>query len=81
MIEDLQGDPDESERQREGRHLFNWFQNQADIPIRPKCREPYVLRGTYHLLANGTETEKPRVGWHPQFIERLQTLLSEAFAQ
>ena len=35
--------------------------------------EPYVMRGTYHGLANGL-----KIGWHVDFIDRLKHLLERA---
>lgn len=67
----------EADHAAAGRWLYNWFQDQADIPIRPRCHEPYVQRGTYHLLA-GDENEGPRVGWHPEFLSRIRELISKA---
>jgi hypothetical protein len=78
MIEDLQSPG--TERRDDavaGRTLYNWFQNQAEIRIRPRCREPYVQRGTFHILA-GDESDGPRVGWHPEFLSRLRSLVSKA---
>ena len=78
MLEDLPSDgATEAEQSSAGRMLYNWFQDQADIPIRPRCREPYVQRGTYHLLA-GDERGGPRVGWHPEFVNRLKQIVSRA---
>ena len=34
----------------------------------------YLSRGTLHSLANSTE--EPKVGWHPQFIEKLEPSVS-----
>jgi hypothetical protein len=74
--EELPGNPaDDSVLEKAGRDLYNWMHDHADIPIRPRCREPYVLRGTYHLLADAPP-EAPQVGWHPNFTERLQRLLA-----
>jgi hypothetical protein len=74
--EELPADPaDDSVLQKAGRDLYNWMHDNADIPIRARCREPYVLRGTYHLLAD-TPPDAPRVGWHPDFAKRLQRLLA-----
>jgi hypothetical protein len=67
----------ETDQAAAGRWLYNWFQDQADIPIRPRCHEPYVQRGTYHLLA-GNENDGPRVGWHPEFLSRIRELISKA---
>jgi hypothetical protein len=64
-------DPEEEQKRREGRSLFNWVDTQANIYIRRRCTEPYVMRGSYHILANDL-----RVGWHVDFINRLQHLLS-----
>ena len=44
---------------------------RKDIRIRPRCQEPFVMRGSYHILAN-----KLKVGWHVDFIERLKKILS-----
>ncbi|TDX44477.1 ABC-three component system protein [Orenia marismortui] len=55
----------------EGRGLYNWVTQKADINIRPKCVEPYIMRGSYHMLANNLN-----VGWHIDFLDRLKKLLS-----
>ena len=74
--EELPANPaDDSVLQKAGRDLYNWMHDQADIPIRARCREPYVLRGTYHLLADAPP-DAPRVGWHPDFTKRLQRILA-----
>jgi hypothetical protein len=54
-----------------GRELFDLC-HDVDIRIRDEVTEPYVRRGSFHMLAN---EELPRVWWHPQFVERLQQLL------
>lgn len=63
---------DESRLQQHGRAIFNWMEQKADIRIRPQVSEAYVMRGSYHLLADSTP---PRVWWHPMFAKRLQELL------
>lgn len=70
MREDLGDEGAEDLKQREGRALFNWIDGQ-ELHIRPRCTEPYVMRGSYHMLSN-----KLMVGWHADFIDRLQHLLS-----
>lgn len=69
MKEDLPDDADEAKRERDGRSLFNATQ-RLNINIRPRCDEPYVMRGSFHILAN-----QLRVGWHPAFVDRLKKLL------
>jgi hypothetical protein len=73
LIEDLPNTASEPERVRAGKELFNWMHSAADIPIRSQCREPYVQRGSFHILADDR-----KVGWHPDFLERLQKLLTTA---
>jgi hypothetical protein len=69
MKEDMGEDKDEAAMQREGRALFNTVQ-KLEMNIRPRCDEPYVMRGSYHILAN-----QLRVGWHAEFLNRLSNLL------
>ena len=73
LAEERTAKPDEAEKVQMGRKLFNWMHFAADIPIRQKCREPYVQRGSFHILADDR-----KVGWHPDFLDRLQQLLTEA---
>lgn len=60
----------ETEKAREGRQLFSNMENK-DIWIRPKCQEAFIMRGSYHILAN-----QLKVGWHVDFFERLKQLLN-----
>lgn len=55
-----------------GRNL-NQTIEAKDIRIRTRVDEPYVMRGTYHGLANGL-----KIGWHVDFIDRLKHLLERA---
>jgi hypothetical protein len=55
-----------------GRELLRRTQD-VDIRIRPNVDERFLLRGSYHILAN---MELPRVYWHPKFLERLVELLT-----
>lgn len=61
---------DERVLQRYGRELFQCVQNK-DIRIRPLCGDAFVMRGSYHILAN-----KLKVGWHRDFVDRLKHLLT-----
>jgi len=76
LTENLKDPNNDSEKVQLGRALFNWMHTEADIPIRPRCREPYVQRGSFHMLA-----DESRLGWHPDFVERLQILLKAASGQ
>jgi len=60
-----------------GKTLYRWAESDAVkieyLRIRTRVTEHYVVRGSFHILANATP--KPRVYWHPLFIERLGALL------
>lgn len=43
----------------------------AAIAIRPQCQQPYIHRGSFQILA-----DKLKIGWHPEFLARLEHLLS-----
>ena len=60
----------EEEKIKEGRRLFSDIEKK-DIRIRPKCQEAFVMRGSYHMLAN-----QLKVGWHIDFYDRLKQLLN-----
>ena len=62
-------DASEKEKTQHGLELYDKIQNK-DIPIRPKCSEPFVMRGSYHILST-----QLKVGWHIDFLERLKQLL------
>jgi len=60
-----------------GRELYKWAeQSTGQLRIRERVAEPYVVRGTFHILANGSPT--PRVHWHPRFLLRLAKILEVA---
>lgn len=73
MKEDIEETTTPAQLVTAGRKLYNKIEQQVQIPIRPKCTEPYVMRGTYHSLSN-----KGRVGWHPDFESRLKNLFEKA---
>jgi len=59
-----------------GRNLLSWVESN-DSPrfrIRRDVTEAYVMIGSYHMLAN--EAPMPRVYWHPQFMQRLQEIVT-----
>lgn len=66
-------DDNELEYQKIGKKVFKWMEQEADIRIRSQVTEPYVMRGSYHILA---DQKLPRVHWHPKFLERLTQLLA-----
>lgn len=51
------------------RKVLEWAE-KTNIPIRPAVTEPFVTRGSLHMLA-----DELRVGWHLEFKERLSHLI------
>ena len=73
LLEDeLEPAASEEELIKLGRRLLAWAETEADIRIRPGVNEAYVMRGSFHMLA---DPAPPRVWWHPQFVARLSKLL------
>lgn len=63
-----------------GAALYNWAEFETgkteSLRIRARVSEPYVLRGSFHILADATP--EPRVYWHPRFLDRLGKVLGVA---
>jgi len=72
IADELAGDAAEEELKRVGRDILRWMEMTADIRIRPNVTEPYVMRGSYHMLANRPQ---PPVWWHPHFMQRIIALV------
>lgn len=71
LTAELSGDVDESEKQRCGRDVLAHLADNARARIRARYEETFMTRGTLHGLA-----DERRVGWHPEFEDRLEVLLS-----
>jgi hypothetical protein len=69
MQENFTDTPTEEEIQKGGRELFNDIE-QAKFYIRSRCTAEYIMRGSYHILA-----DQLRVGWHVDFRNHLNHLL------
>ncbi len=67
--------PSEKEKQKEGKNLFSRVM-EKDIPIRKYVDATYVMKGTYHHLAN-----RLKIGWHVDFFYRLSHLLEEGASE
>jgi hypothetical protein len=70
MREKLGQDATEDAKTRDARTLYEWAEKGAHLLIRPDLIELFVARGTYQILA-----DNQRVGWHPEFVERLRQVL------
>lgn len=64
------GEEAADEAMREGaQRVYAWVEDSC-YPIRPQVQHPSMTRGSFHILADSL-----RVGWHPQFADRLRHLL------
>lgn len=57
-------------KEEAARSVLTWAE-RASLLIRPTVTEPFVCRGSLHMLA-----DELRVGWHPEFRDRLAHLLA-----
>lgn len=76
-FEKLEDDCAEDALRDAGTTLYNWAEFETgkieSLRIRARVSEPYVLRGSLHILA--ATTPAPRIYWHPKFLDRLGKLL------
>lgn len=74
VVESLGADETEEKMVAAGKELFRWAEFETEsVRIRERVTEPYVVRGAFHILANGRPL--PRVHWHPKFLERIGKIL------
>lgn len=77
VFEKLNDDSAEEALREAGATLFNWAEFETgkieSLRIRARVTEPYVLRGSFHILADAAP--EPKVYWHPRFIDRLGKVL------
>ena len=75
LQDELSGKCDEPKKIGVGVRLYNWTQEtapgQSSLFIRPLFQSQYMVRGSYHMLADSMVDGKPRVGWHPEYESKL----------
>lgn len=80
VFEKLKDDTAEDALREAGATLYNWAEFEAgkiqSLRIRARVTEPYILRGSFHILADATP--EPRVYWHPRFLGRVGRVLGVA---
>jgi len=52
--------------------LYEWIESEDLPPIRSKVEESSIARGSFHILS-----DKLTIGWHPEFQQRLQSILNK----
>ena len=70
MRDDLGKSAADEAQELAARSVLTWCE-RTTIPIRPSVTEPFVSRGSLHMLS-----DEMRIGWHPEFLNRLAPLLS-----
>lgn len=79
-FEKLKDDSAEEALCEAGAALYNWAEFETgkieSLRIRARVTEPYILRGSFHILADSTP--EPKVYWHPRFLDRLGNVLGVA---
>jgi C-terminal domain 7 of the ABC-three component (ABC-3C) systems/Cap4, dsDNA endonuclease domain len=78
MVQDLELDhlsPEDAEevKRRAGRKLVNYLLNSTAVTVRAHYNEGFYGRGKRHELAGHRDVTQ-RIGWHPDFVERLEAL-------
>jgi hypothetical protein len=73
MLEDLgvEPDPDDDAKARLGRALLRKLRDSSTVTVRRRYSDPFFARGKRHELA-----DMGHIGWHPEFQERLEALLT-----
>ena len=70
MRDDLGSNAAEEAKRKAALEMLKWAETIL-IPIRPSVVEPFVTRGSLHMLS-----DEIRLGWHPDFHEMLTELLT-----
>lgn len=65
MKEDLGDCDDEKTLRDRGREHYN-ATIDTNVKVRPDVSDPYVMRGSLHMLA-----DKPEIGWHPNYASMI----------
>jgi hypothetical protein len=78
MVDDLELDhldPVDAEavKRKAGRKLVNFILNSTAVTVRTHYNDGFYARGKRHELA-GHDNDTQRIGWHPDFVERLEAL-------
>lgn len=69
MCDELGETATDIERKAAARSVLQWAE-RTSIPIRPGVTEPFLCRGSLHIIADDGQ-----IGWHPDF----RTILSSVF--
>lgn len=71
MRDDLGNTPTEAAQLAAARSVLAWAET-VQIAIRPQVTEPFVCRGSLHMLS-----DEVRIGWHPEFKDRVAKIIRD----
>lgn len=69
IADEIGDDATEQMKRAAAQKIYIWMED-SDFPIRSQVRERSITRGSFHILSDGL-----KVGWHPEFMNRLQQVL------
>ena len=69
VADDLGETAAEDAKRSAAARIYSWVEDSC-YPIRPQVKHPSMTRGSFHMLADAL-----KVGWHPEFLQRLKHLL------
>ncbi|MFJ4921745.1 ABC-three component system protein [Streptomyces sp. NPDC088725] len=70
MVDTLGREAAEAEKIAAATRIYRWAMTETQRRIRPECDEPFVAKGSFHILADDY-----RIGWHVDFVARLMAVL------
>ncbi|MER5307503.1 ABC-three component system protein [Streptomyces sp. NPDC002773] len=76
MRDELGDEAAEAAKVAAARQIYRWAMTQARGRIRKECDEPFLTKGSFHMLADDRE-----VGWHIDFVARLMSMLEPTEAR
>lgn len=75
MEDGLGSEATEAEKVAAAKEVYRWAMLEARRRIRADCDEPFISKGSFHILADDLS-----VGWHIDFLARLAAILEPAGA-
>lgn len=69
LVDDMGEEAAEDVRQQVAKEIYAWVEDKL-LHIRKEVTHPSISRGSFHILSDSL-----KVGWHPDFMSRLQHLL------
>lgn len=69
VADEVGDDVAEDAKRAAAQEIYAWVEKSC-YPIRPQVQHPSMTRGSFHILS-----DRLKVGWHPEFMHRLQQVL------